>query len=118
MTVIVTSNIMAKTNIEIMKIKTRTTRGITKALLKIKRESIKMTPVNTGNLRGSCYTDTFRTFKGPIGEIGYTAYYAPYVHETNRAYRAKGTSWKFLEKALMQNKKTIINIIKSEAMIK
>ena len=117
-TIIVKSNIIEKLNIEIAKIKTKSARGVTMALLAVKRDAIKLTPVDTGNLRASCYTQTFRTMKGPSGEIGYTAYYATYVHETNKNYKAKGTSWKFLEKAVKRNRKKILKIIKNEAYIR
>lgn len=117
-TVIVKSNVIEEMNKQVRNIKTRSTTGVTKALLFIKRESIKRTPVDTGNLRGSCYTNTYLTLRGVVGEIGYTVFYAPYVHETDKRYRKKGTSWKFLQKALTENKDKIIKIIKDEAYIK
>lgn len=116
--VIVKSNILFELNNEIRKIKKRSTKGVMKALLVIKREALIMTPTKEGNLRKSCYTETFRTLQGPVGEIGYTAYYAPWVHEIDKNYRKTGTSWKFLEKALKRNKKKVLKIIRDEAYIK
>lgn len=118
MPVVIKSNIVEEMNKQVGKIRTRTRAGVMSALLVVKRDSVKMTPVDTGNLRASCYTDIFLTVKGVVGEIGYTAYYAPYVHEIDKKYRKSGTSWKFLEKALIQNKEKIIQIIKQEALIK
>jgi hypothetical protein len=118
MPVIIKSNIIEEMNKQVKKIRTRTRAGVISALLVVKRDALKMTPVDTGNLRGSNYTDVFLTVKGVVGEIGYTASYAPYVHEVDKHYRKSGTSWKFLEKALIQNKEKIIQIIKQEALIK
>lgn len=57
----------------------------------------------------------------PVVEVGFTAFYAPFVHENPNAGNAdyEGTSevgqWKFLEKAVKQNQDKIVEIIKSEA---
>ena len=50
-----------------------------------------------------------------VVEIGYTAYYAVFVHEIDKNYRKPGSSWKFLELALMRTsaiKRIIVNRIK------
>lgn len=54
--------------------------------------------------------------KQPSAEIGYTAYYAVYVHEVDKNYRGNKT-WKFLETALYENAGKIISIIKKRARI-
>lgn len=116
--IIVTSDITQRLNLQIKKIKFKSKSGIRKATLLVKRESLKRTPINTGNLRGSAYSlIEDRIIGGPRGEIGYTASYAPYVHEINKNYRKAGTSWKFLEKALKDNRKRILELIKGEVKI-
>ena len=53
---------------------------------------------------------------GPVAIVGYTAYYAPYVHEIPRnKYTKKGTGPYFLMKAFDQNKKEMLKIIKRRA---
>lgn len=78
--------------------------------------------------------------RAPQARIGYSAFYAPYVHENPRAGKTGGVSprgtvykpgkgstrqmystvgnWKFLEKPLMENKKRILEIIRSKVRIK
>ena len=53
----------------------------------------------------------------PAAEIGYTAYYAVYVHEIDKAYRG-GKTWKFLESALTENAGKIMKIIKARTRIR
>lgn len=48
-------------------------------------------------------------------EIGYTAFYAVFVHEIDKAYTVGG--WKFLEQALAENHGMIIKIIKDRAKV-
>ena len=55
--------------------------------------------------------------KQPVAEIGYTAYYAVFVHEIDKAYRG-GKSWKLLESALTENAGKIMILIKAWARIK
>ena len=56
----------------------------------------------------------------PIGTIGYTAYYAAYVHEMSNDvnWTKSGTGNKFLETSFKQNHKEILNIIQREAQIR
>lgn len=55
----------------------------------------------------------------PIGTIGYSAYYAAYVHEMQGAtYQRPSAQPKFLETAFKQNYKTILDIIQREAQIR
>ncbi len=57
-------------------------RGLLKAALRLQRESAKLVPVDTGNLKTSIFT---RKVKGEgyttVMRVGYTANYALYVHE-------------------------------------
>jgi hypothetical protein len=47
--------------------------------------------------------------------IGYTAFYAPFVHEIQKNYRSG--NWQFLRNALAENSGKILDIIKQEAQI-
>lgn len=73
----------------------------------IKADSVKLTPVDTSNLRGSAYIDVDGS-KSVF--IGYTADYAVYVHEDLEATHEVGEA-KFLEKAVKMNQKRIIDEI-------
>ncbi len=99
---------------------------------KIKADAISLTPVDTGNLRQSAYKFTE---KDKFVQIGYTAEYAPWVHEmTTQALKGEpradfgvtregvgfgggsgeGFYWdsgepKFLDKAAKQNAKFIMD---------
>jgi len=125
--------------------------GLIRAGFWILRESNKIVPVDTGNLRSSGFViwdkmgvkgaignPTGDTFRGKNGsklskehgrkvsvekaklahilggtrvEVGYTAYYALYVHENPTAKHKQGKSYKFLEKAVAR-KGEIMKVIK------
>lgn len=53
----------------------------------------------------------------PFAEIGYTAFYAPIVHEAPAGTRFKVGQSKFLEQALVNNSKRVFAIIKRRAKI-
>jgi hypothetical protein len=109
-----TDLLLKNLNREIIAIEGRTDAGLNSAALWIKGESQKITPIKIGNLRDSAYTDRLKHL---AYVIGYTAYYAPFVHEINKNYKAPGTSWKFLEKTLQRTRK-ILQIIANKAKIK
>jgi hypothetical protein len=84
------------------------------ALLMVRRRATPLTPVDTGNLRRSMGTQVEKQGQaGYTGVIYYTSAYAPYVHEINKNYRAKGTQWKFLETALWQSSNDILKLFGS-----
>lgn len=132
-------------NKEIKGIEGRTRRGMSKVGLFIEHKSMKECPVVTSNLRNSHYSESFNTARGPAVEIGFTASYAPFVHENPRAGKTGGISpkgvaykapinpsgkrstqavfstvgkWKFLEDPLKKNTKRILAIIKQNAKLK
>ena len=107
--------VLKNLNKEIGNIEKRTDAGLNAAALFVRGEAQKKTPIDTGNLRNSAYTDRLKHLSYVIG---YTAYYAPFVHEINKKYRAPGTSWKFLELALKENVRKILQIIASKAKSK
>jgi HK97 gp10 family phage protein len=71
----------------------------------VKGDAVKNAPVDTGNLRNSSYFDVDGSEKV---FIGFTASYAPFVHENLEATFKKGGP-KFLEKAVKQNPSRIID---------
>jgi hypothetical protein len=52
----------------------------------------------------------------PSVVVGYSAFYAPYVHEIDKQYTKGG--WKYLETAINESKGKILSIIRKEAKIK
>ena len=91
--------------------------GLRAAATLVKGRSIRLAPVDTGYLRQSAYVDSgFIYFKGPWAVVGYTAIYAPMVHEINKNYTVG--QWKFLETPLFDSTRDILEIIRRRAMIK
>lgn len=138
-------DVIRNLNTEIKGIEGRTRVGLKKAGMLVERASIKRAPVVTGNLKSSHYSESFNTSRGPGVEVGYTASYAPFVHENPRAGKTGGVSpkgvaykapinpsgtrstqavystvggWKFLEIPLRRNVRRIIAIIKQNAKLK
>jgi hypothetical protein len=142
--------VLANLNRAIAGIQGRTKQGTIKAGLLVKAESMRQTPHDTGNLKGSAYVDWnwgsggsvgAPAFKGKSAErlsseysgargaakseasglgdmvvtIGYTAFYAPFVHEIQKNYRSG--NWQFLRNALAENSGKILDIIRQEAKI-
>jgi len=96
-----TNQVIANLNKEIEGLRSKSKKAMWGAALSIKAKTLPITPVDTGNLRGSWYTEVFEAADGfASAEIGFTAAYAPYVHEIDKIYRAPGTGWKFLERGL------------------
>lgn len=56
--------------------------------------------------------------KNVIGVVvGFSAYYAIYVHEIQKAYKAPGTQWKYLETAVKENSQKILDIIRGKVKV-
>lgn len=107
--------VLARLNKEIGGIKGRTYKGLLTAGLLVKGESMRETPRDTGHLVGSAYVQGVDIEGEQVVEIGYTASYAPFVHEINKNYRVG--NWQFLRNALAKNDKKILDIIRREAKI-
>jgi len=105
--------VLRNLNREITGIRNRSKAGLREAALVVRRRSMQLTPVDTGNLRASAYSEVFDTVKGPAAEIGYMAGYAVYVHEINKNYTVG--QWKFLETALKEKQHEIVEIIRKRA---
>jgi hypothetical protein len=86
--------------------------------LMIRREATPLTPIAAiagGTLRGSQFNTVYKDTGGQwSAEIGYTASYAPYVHEINKHYVAPGTQWKFLETAIFRRTADILALFGKE----
>ena len=82
---------MRELNRQIEGIEERSRSGLLQAALFIESEAVPMTPVDTGSLRGSAFTDVTAPGVKPIAaRVGYTAPYAPYVHEMTRRTGVSG----------------------------
>jgi hypothetical protein len=104
------NRVLKNLNNELSTIKTVTGQRLFACGLLVKNRSVKITPIKTGNLRGSSYVVLDETEPRPFAEIGYTANYAAYVHEMPAEYNytMKGTGPKFLERALNDSRKEIV----------
>jgi hypothetical protein len=167
--------VLLKLGKQVGKIKGKTRKGLTIVVLKIRRDAVKLTPIQTGNLRASAYTivgggvKQAKTSKSrtafkvkdksgsrvqaehqsvieskkkiqrdPYGIIGFTAHYALAVHErvnavgrrvrTGRVKVGLGNKRvsigdaqigqaKFLEEALIKNRKFILTTLAETAKI-
>ncbi len=111
--------VLRNLNREISKIKGKTKIGIIKATLLVKREAMKITPVDTGNLVNSAFSNVVVKGNNIVGTIGFQAAYAAAVHEMVEAtFKKPKAEAKFLETPLKKNAKKILSIIKKEAKIR
>lgn len=108
--------VLKNLNKEIRGIRGRTTRGIRESLLVIKGKSQDKTPIDTGNLVGSHYTEVGTIGKNPVGEVGVTADYGIFVHEDLEARHTVGEA-KYLENAVRESKSEILDIIRKRAKV-
>ena len=107
-------------------------KGVKLACAHVKLEAQKRVPVDLGNLKNSATTDVSVSPRGVVGGIGFTAFYATFVHEAPMTLKGllrkkphKGKYWdkqgqgtnKFLEKAIDENHNEILTIIKKCAKI-
>jgi hypothetical protein len=88
--------------------------GLSIGLSEIKADAVENAPVEFGVLRNSAFSQVLRRAGEIFGRVGFTADYAPFVHEMPEVNRGKprtgkgkrGTYWqgggrKFLERAVM-----------------
>lgn len=120
--------VLKNLNKQIQKIEGNTRKGLSKAGLFIKAEAVERAPVDYGVLRNSAFSQISpMTFKGfPVVTVGFTAEYAPWVHEMPMTLKGnprpgkRGVYWqggenKFLEKAVKWNVGQVLKIISDEA---
>ena len=108
-------------------------KGLLKVVTFIQGEAQEITPQRTGTLVGSAFRSVGKIGDRLVGRVGYTAKYAPFVHEmpdpVPRTVRTtikstfvrggrrvnwtkKGTGNKFLEKAVKNNVPFILDTLK------
>ena len=113
--------------------------GLKKAGLYLQRESMKLVPIQTGNLRGSADTQMSGSGKSVAATVSYATEYAVFVHENleakhgaafNAAYaeeiaaaraghpyyfkRGPKQQAKFLEQPLREKQKQLVQIVENE----
>lgn len=96
-------------------------RGVIRSQLLVRRRALPRTPVEFGFLRNSATTPPpRRTARGIVGEIGFTARYAIWVHENvdpDVEWTAPGTGPKFLERPLLESQADIRRILAEETAV-
>lgn len=122
---------MKSLNKEVKGIVGKTSAGMRAGALIVQREAQKRTPTDTGNLKGSAYTEVRDEFGRIIAEVGFTAAYALFVHE-NREQKlkgqprssgsGKGTYWEtgepgFLTNALREKQNEVVRQIIARAKV-
>lgn len=110
-------NVLRNLNRSIEKIEGNTAKGMMAAGLFVEGESNEIAPQDKGVLIGSSFTVVGRIAKKIIARVGYTADYADHVHEMPESnnFSKLGTGPKFLWKAVTQNTRKILEIIRSRA---
>lgn len=88
-------------------------RGLYKAGLFIQRKAQKLTPVDTGNLKGSAFTKIRYKRGKPKVIVGFSASYALRVHEDLNMRHTNGRA-KFLEVAIRNNRARAMKMVKKE----
>jgi hypothetical protein len=88
-------------------------RALRRAGLLVQRAAQEKTPVDTGILRKSARTEASGAgFKTEVS-VSFSSAYAIYVHEDLEANHEVGEA-KFLERAAMEKKKEVLDLIKNE----
>lgn len=108
--------VLSNLNRSVAGIKNRSRQGLQAAAFVVLGASKVLTPIVTGNLRGDTETKPFGTADNPAVEIRYNATYAVFVHERTELHHPVGQA-KFLETALKQNEKKILEIIRKTAKV-
>lgn len=89
--------------------------GLVKAGLFLQRQSQKVVPVDTGALKNSAFTRLDRKKdKEPEVFVGYTMFYAIYVHENLYARHKPGKIAKYLEIPAKRYRQELYGIIRKE----
>ena len=85
--------------------------GLKRGGLYVQRESQKVVPIDLGNLKNSAFTRAFRSGLRTVVVVGYTAFYAVYVHEDLKARHRPGKRNKYLEHPIREKRDRILKII-------
>jgi len=121
------AKVKANLNKAILKIEAKSMKGLIESAIIIRRDmetTEPLIPIDTGNLRGSWFTEAVKV-KGMQGLlIGFSANYAVFVHEMlddtgeKINWNRPGSGPKFFEKALTRNEGLILETIRKNAHIK
>lgn len=109
--------VLKNLNKEIRRIRGSTRGGLLAAANFIRLKSQQTTPVDTGHLRASHYVSEGVLGSRLVAEVGTTAKYSVFVHENLGANFRVGRA-KFLQYAIQENARKIIDIIASRARIR
>ena len=93
-------------------------RGLIRAGRFLQRESMKICPVQFGNLINSAFTRAEGRSVLTKVWVGYTANYAIYVHENLQARHKPGKQAKFLEQPAREREQEMRDIITETAKVK
>jgi hypothetical protein len=86
--------------------------AITDVALRTRGRSQELTPIDTGFLRSSATSGTIKFSEdGALGYVGYSASYAPVVHESTWIPHKAPTMSKFLETASAEIEPMMLEII-------
>jgi hypothetical protein len=110
--------VMRNLNRQIKDVNSRSKKGLKKAAIFIQGESQEVVPHEFGVLINTAFNSADDGIgSGPRARVGYTAEYAPFVHEmpSTNNFTKTGTGPKFLQKPVAENHKTILDIIRKEA---
>lgn len=88
--------------------------GVFKATEFNKRQSVKVTPIEYGDLRKSARTQYTGSGYEKKGLITFNTDYAIYVHEDLTKYHAPGTYAKYLQRPVWENRAITSQIIRDE----
>lgn len=94
--------------------------GVIDAQMIVRRRSAIYTPAKTGNLVNSLTTPSpIIEASRIVGTIGYTADYAPYVHENLEAtnWTKPGSGPRFLARALNESHDAVLEAIRKRAQL-
>lgn len=113
--------VLRNINKEFVRIKGRSLKGLIRAAAHVRRDmdhTPPLIPVDTGNLRASYYTNPHYVGKDPAITLGFTAFYAVFVHENLEAhFQRPEAGAKFMEAALKRNTNNILRIVAENARI-
>lgn len=112
------NKVIRNLNKEIAAVKHRGPDVMRRAALVVRRAAQLLTPVDTGNLKNSAYTEVTVSLRRGVGAIiGFTAAYAIWVHENLDAHHVVGQA-RFLATALVEKAREVFEIISRGIRIK
>ena len=115
------NTVLRNLNKEMKAINGRSMKGLIQAAIVIRRDmdyTSPMIPIDTGNLRASWFTEPFFITGSPALIIGFTAFYAVFVHENIGVhFQRPGAGAKFMEASMKRNSREILETIAHEARI-